>query len=81
MITNHSDEPWLDLEFFENQRKIRPEQLLPYAGQHVAWSWDGASILACAAERETLRAKLQAAGIDCRRVFFAYIDSPDLVNL
>jgi hypothetical protein len=38
--------PWLDPDFLENQRKFPAEELLRYAGQHIAWSWNGSQILA-----------------------------------
>lgn len=68
------DIPWLDKTFFENQAKVPPEALLPYAGRHIAWSWDGSRILDSAEEQEQLWDKLVAAGIDPHRVVFDYMD-------
>jgi hypothetical protein len=68
------DIPWLDRTFFENQEKFPPEQLLPYAGRYIAWSWDGSQILDSAEEREQLWDKLVAAGINPHRVAFDYVD-------
>jgi hypothetical protein len=69
-----ADIPWLDRTFFENQEKFPPEQLLPYAGLFIAWSWDGDRILDSAEEREQLWDKLVAAGINPHRVVFDYVD-------
>jgi hypothetical protein len=74
-ITERPDDSWLDKIFFENQAKIAPEALLPYAGRHIAWSWDGSRILDSAEEREQLIEKLVAAGVDPHRVVFDYVDA------
>jgi hypothetical protein len=81
MHTRHSQHPWLTAEFFENQRRFPPEKLLPYAGQHIAWSWDGSQILASDPDEMELRRKLIAAGHDPQRVAFAYVDDPSTSNL
>ena len=47
MQTNSQPPEPTDLRYFdENRSRFPPEQLLPYAGQHVAWSPDGSRILA-----------------------------------
>ncbi len=74
-ITERPDDSWLDKTFFENQAKIAPEALLPYAGQYIAWSWDGSRILESAADERQLWDKVVAAGVDPHRVVFDYIDS------
>ncbi|HKB40688.1 MAG TPA: hypothetical protein VKD72_29955 [Gemmataceae bacterium] len=81
MKTNHPEVPWLGPEFFENQRKFPPEQLMQYAGQHIAWSWDGSRVLASDPDEVELKKKLEAAGINTQRVVFGYIDPLDQVNL
>ncbi len=68
-----SDIPWLGRDFFENQAAITPEQLIPYAGLHIAWSWDGSRVLVTAETEEEMEAKLVAAGIDPSRVVGDYI--------
>jgi hypothetical protein len=73
-ITERPDDSWLDRTFFENQEKIPPEALLPYAGKHIAWSWDGSRILDSADSLEQLYDKLEAAGINTQRVVFHYVD-------
>jgi hypothetical protein len=74
--TDRSDIPWLTRTYFESQAKVRPEDLLPYAGQYIAWNWDGDHILDSAEDREQLWDKLVAAGMNPHRVAFEYI--PDL---
>jgi hypothetical protein len=54
--------------FDENRWRFPPEELLPYAGQYVAWSLDGTHILASAATEEDLEQKLVAAGVDPSQV-------------
>ncbi len=74
LITERPDDSWLDLTFFENQAKVPPEALLPYAGRHIAWSWDGSRILDSAEELEQLIEKLTAVGENVHRVVFDYVD-------
>ena len=44
-ITERPDDSWLDAQHFENRRNFPPEELDKYAGQYVAWSWEGSRIL------------------------------------
>jgi hypothetical protein len=81
METKYPNIPWLEPIFFENQKKVTPEMVLPYAGQFVAWSWDGSRILAADPDREGLDRKLSAAGIDNNRVVIAYVDDPEVTSL
>ena len=81
MTSNHPDTAWLGVEFFENQQKFPPAELMKYAGLHVAWSWDGTRVVASAPTEEDLYAKLEAEAIDPQRVVFAYVDPLDQVNL
>jgi hypothetical protein len=74
MENPNPDAPWLEPIFFENQKKVEPETLIPYAGQHVAWSWDGSRILASDPDPDALRRKLLEGGFDRSRVVFAYVD-------
>jgi hypothetical protein len=62
--------------FDENRSKFPSEQLVAYAGQHVAWSPDGTRILACGATREELDEKLESVGIHFNQVVHDYIDPP-----
>jgi hypothetical protein len=76
MSTQPPDDSWLPPCFFENQRKISRDQLLPYAGQHIAWSWDGTRILASAPDAEMLFHKLVEAGHNPFRAVFDYVPPP-----
>ncbi len=58
-----------------------PEDLLPYAGQHVAWSWDGSRVVAGAPDEAELRRKAADAGHDPQRVVYAFVDDPATSNL
>ncbi len=60
--------------FSENRCNFSPEQLLLYAGQHVAWSPDGTRILASGEDMDAVEKKLIAAGIHPSQVVFDYID-------
>jgi hypothetical protein len=81
MTPNHKDIPWLEKSFFENQEKFPPDELAKYAGQCVAWSWDGSQILASAEDMDALERNLLALGIDPARVVESYIPPPDTVLL
>jgi hypothetical protein len=66
-----------DLRHFdENRARFPLEQLLVYAGQHVAWSPNGTSILAFAPTQEEVDEKLEAVGIHFSQVVHDYIDPP-----
>lgn len=60
--------------FNENQRKIPPEQLLPYAGMHLAWNPEGTQIVASGKTIEELDRSLEALGIHHSQVVYDYID-------
>jgi Family of unknown function (DUF5678) len=82
MQTNSQPPEPPDLRYFdENRSRFPPEQLLPYAGQHVAWSPDGSRILASGEDMDEVEKKLRAAGIHPSQVVFEYIGPPDLVLL
>jgi hypothetical protein len=71
---NNRPEP-LDLaEYAENRWRFPPEELMKYAGQHVAFSADGKRIVASAETDEELYKKLLAAGIDPSQVVGSYVD-------
>ena len=74
MSAEHTNVPWLDARHLENRRKVPPEELEQYAGQYIAWSWDGSRILASAEDREALWEILVSAGHDPHRVVFEYVD-------
>ena len=64
--------------FRENQRKVLPEEILPYAGKHVAWSLDGLHVVASGNDVSEVNQRVIAAGIPPNRVVFDYIDEPDV---
>jgi len=74
MTTDHGNIPWLDAQHVENRRKVAREELERYAGQYIAWSWDGSRILGSANDRQALWDGLVAAGQDPRRVVFEYVE-------
>ncbi|MCI0403305.1 MAG: hypothetical protein L0212_07265 [Acidobacteria bacterium] len=67
-------EPIDTVKFDENQRKIPPEDLLPYAGLHVAWNAEGTKILATGTSTEELDQALAAQGIHYSQAVYCYID-------
>jgi hypothetical protein len=69
--------PW-DERYYENQRNFPLEELAKYYGRHVAYSWDGASIVASGDSYEEVQRNVRAAGLDPSRVVFGYVDDPDV---
>jgi hypothetical protein len=79
MDTNGEKLGPVDLAVFgDNRSRFPPEDLLPYAGQHIAWNGDGTRVIASAPDWEALEQKLQAAGIPGDHVVFGYVDPPDV---
>jgi len=74
-------EPWNSPSFLENQRKFAAEKLLCFAGQFIAWSWDGSRIVAGDADRRVLDQKLRDAGIDPLQVIHDFVEDPNLSYL
>jgi hypothetical protein len=81
MTPNGRDSPWLGRDFFENRQKFPAEELRKYAGQHVAWSWDGTRIVASDPDDEALYDKVLALGLSPDRVVFGYVAPPDEASL
>jgi hypothetical protein len=81
MSDNGAKFPWPGPEYFEKRRNIPPEELLKFAGQYVAFSWDDARIVAADPEEEKLWGKVVAAGVDPFRVVFSYVDDGKGSNL
>lgn len=78
MSANGKTAEQIDLaQHMENRRKIPHEKLLPHAGQHVAFSADGARIVASGADYESLAARLRTLGIDGSEVVWSYVPGPD----
>jgi hypothetical protein len=67
--------------FNENRSKFPLDQLAKYAGQYVAWSGDGRSIVACAETDEQLYARLESLGIDWQQVVFSFVPELDVSYL
>jgi hypothetical protein len=81
MAENRKD-VWPPGELFRrNQNQFPAEELMKYAGQHVAWSRDGTRILASGESFGAVDDQLQAAGIDPSTVVFSFVDPPDEVRL
>jgi hypothetical protein len=63
----------------ENRAKIPPEELTRHKGQWVAFSQDGARIVASAKTLETLDNRIVAAGENPEMVVLEYIGAEDIV--
>ena len=74
MNTPITDAPWPDPNHLRNREKIPHAMLEQYAGQFVAYSWDGTSIIAGAKEEQALIDKLKSLGVSTQNVVFSYID-------
>ena len=70
--------PWLDAQHFENRRNFPVPELMKYEGRHIAWSWDGAQILASGKSQEAVEEELKARGVDPSRVVFDYVFPGDV---
>jgi hypothetical protein len=77
-VNHRSDPPWLGREYFENQRTFPAEELLKYAGKHIAFSLDGKRIVASGDTEEEMERNVVAAGIDPSRVVASYVEPPDV---
>ncbi len=67
-------EPIDTVKFDENRWRIPPEQLLPYAGLHVAWNAEGTEIVASGKTRREVYEALEVLGINSSQVVHDYID-------
>ena len=81
MHTQTQPTPWTDPRFVENQRTFPVQELLRFQGQHIAWSWDGARILAADVDRSALDRKLRNAGIDPLSVIHDFVEDANLSYL
>ena len=69
---------WIDGNLFNvNRNKFTYEQLIPYAGQHVAWSTDGTRIVAHHDDFEGLFVAVLQSGLSSEEVVFSYIPALD----
>ena len=65
---------WIDGNRFNvNRNKFTYEQLAPYAGQHVAWSTDGTSIIAHHADVAVLVSILRERGLSGEEYVLDYL--------
>jgi hypothetical protein len=56
--------------YVENRSKFLPEDLLPYAGQWVAWSADGSRIVAHHEDLLEVARLVEALGLDREEIIF-----------
>jgi hypothetical protein len=64
----------------ENRSKFPLEELVKYAGKHIAFSLDGTRILASGDSIEEVEDQLIAAGINPNQVVGSYVDPPDITS-
>lgn len=74
MPVERQQTPWLPRSFFENRARFPQEELDKYSGMHVAYNWEGNTILASALTLEELFAQLDAARIDTSRVVLSFVE-------
>ncbi len=65
---------WFHPDFHENMSKFTLEQLLPYEGQHIAWSRDGTRIVTSGKDYDELFAHLDALGVPSDQIVHDFID-------
>ncbi len=75
------DDNWIPACFLENRIKFPPTELLPYAGKHIAWNWDGTAIVASAATDGELFDKVSAIGLNPSRVVYDFVDSIEGISV
>ena len=72
----------MDVQLFQrNRRQFAPEELAKYSGKYVAWSPDGASILAADEDELRLAGAIQAAGYNSAEILIAFVPAEDEVLL
>jgi hypothetical protein len=74
---NPNGQPQVEVDFsafHEARVNYPPELLLPYAGQHIAWSPDGSRVLVSGKDLEEVDRKLQALGIHWGHVVHDYVE-------
>jgi hypothetical protein len=70
-------ESWLPAEFLENSHKFPSEELMKYAGKHIAWSLDGTRIVASADDSKALLEAIKSLGLSPSRVVRSYVEPAD----
>ena len=68
-------------QFLKNRHAFPPEKLAQYAGQYVAWSPDGTTILTSDEDEIRLDAMIKAAGYDPAEALVSFVPFPDEVVL
>jgi hypothetical protein len=72
----------VDVQRFQtNRQRFAPEELAKYAGQYVAWSPDGTSILASHTDELQLARAIQTAGYNSAEVLIAFVPAEDEILL
>ena len=66
-------------EFLQNRRQFPLDQLAKYAGKHVAWSPDGASIVASDEDLAKVIAAVQVLGFDPAECVVSCVPSSDAI--
>ena len=80
-MSQTSNRGWIDGNLFlMNRNKFTYEQLAPYAGQHVAWSTDGTSVVAHDADIAVLYRVLQERGLSGEEYVLDYLPGEDEPN-
>lgn len=75
MNTNTQTIETLDVQLFNrNSGQFTREQLAPYRGQNIAWSFDGTRIVASGQSQEEVDQKLADLGIHFSQVVHDYVD-------
>lgn len=72
--------PWPHRDFERNRERLPAGERARWAGQHVAWAWDGTRIVAGAASLADLLVELRRLNVDPAGVVFDYIDPPPSVG-
>jgi hypothetical protein len=68
-------------QFLRNRQHFPADELARYAGKYVAWSPDGASILASDEDELRLDQIIKAAGHDPADILVSFVPFPDEVIL
>lgn len=64
-------------EFLKNRSQFPPDELLKYAGKHVAWSPDGKKIIASADDLLTLDQAVKASGYPVEECVVSAVPATD----
>jgi len=67
--------PWPE-HFQKNRARFPAEELWKYAGQQIAWNWDGTKIVAAGRTYDELFQTLEAMKVDLSKVIIDYVEEP-----